>query len=483
MIFSSPIFVFFFLPLAIGIFLCIRSELRNSFLLLASLIFYAWGEGYFTLVILFSVATNYFVGLSLDRIEKPRHKRMIVAAGISANLILLIAFKYANFLVDNANFFVVRFQLEPFKLAPVHFPLGISFFTFQALSYIVDIYRGDAAAQKNPAKTALYIALFPKVIAGPIVKYVDIASQLLDRSTRLADLTVGAERFIIGLGKKVLVADIVALPADKIFTIPSEQLTAGLAWLGIVCYTLQIYFDFSGYSDMAIGLGRIFGFRFVENFNYPYVSRSVREFWRRWHISLSTWLRDYLYIPLGGSRRRPLRVYLNLIIVFTLCGLWHGASWNFVVWGLLYGFFLVIERSLFGRFLERLWAPAKHLYAMTVIMIAWVFFRAETLPKALAFLAAMFGYGHGNGVEHHVNLYLDQELSFIILLGVVGATPLVQIFNAWLIELFLDHDGWFTAFMRIMLVVFKAVTLGAILVLSSMAIAAGTHNPFIYFQF
>src|SRR5262245_5148881 len=328
------------------------------------------------------------MAIAVDRERESGRSRVWLAIAVAVNLVVLGIFKYANFFADNVNTLLLALQVQPVVVPRVLLPIGISFFTFHAISYVVDVSRRDATAQKSPVHAALYLLLFPQLIAGPIIRYRDLADQLALRRVTLDDVAYGVRRFIIGLGKKVLVANVVAGPVDKIFAMPFAQLSAAHAWLGIVCYTLQIYFDFSGYSDMAIGLGRMFGFRFPENFRWPYVAASVQEFWRRWHISLSTWFRDYLYIPLGGNRVSPARRYRNLVTVFFLCGLWHGASWNFVIWGLWHGTFLVIERVASSG--ERRGRPfLSHVYTLVVVMIGWVFFRADTLSHAVAFLGAM----------------------------------------------------------------------------------------------
>ena len=332
MVFSSATFLFAFLPVVlIGVLITPRAA-RNLFLLFMSLFFYAWGELYFVALMLVSIMMNYLVGGAIGRSGKGTETaRLWLTVGIVINLALLGYFKYANFLVENWNLLTVQLGLEPFDHRDVHLPLGISFFTFQAMSYLIDVYRGDAEHDRNPINIALYIALFPQLIAGPIIRYHDVYQQIRTRSLSVDLAYSGLTRFICGLAKKLLIANPLGEVADQIFAINGNDLSTPVAWLGILCYSLQIYFDFSGYSDMAIGLGRMLGFRFLENFNYPYIASSVQAFWRRWHISLSNWFRDYLYIPLGGNRAGLFRTYCNLVIVFFLCGLWHGASWNFVI--------------------------------------------------------------------------------------------------------------------------------------------------------
>src|SRR5712692_3341667 len=401
MVFSSPIFLFLFLPIALAVNFALPVRLRNLWLLIMSLIFYGWGEPRFVLVMIASIVVNFALGLWVDRVRARPAARWVMALGVALNIGLLAVYKYANFIVDNLNVILAGLGSAPIHLTPIALPIGISFFTFQAFSYVIDVQRRDGPVQKNPMDLALFVSLFPQLIAGPIVRYRNVAAQIVERTITRERFARGVERFVIGLGKKMLIANTVAVPADAIFAIPADQLTAGLAWLGVVCYALQIYYDFSGYSDMAIGLGLMLGFHFPENFNYPYISRSLTEFWRRWHISLLTWFRDYLYIPLGSSRGTPARTYMNLLVVFFLCGLWHGAAWTFVAWGLYHGLFLVIERLGAGRWLERWPAPARHGYALLVVIVGWVFFRSATLGDAGRFLAAMAGFATGSGLESH----------------------------------------------------------------------------------
>jgi len=316
MVFSSPIFLFLFLPIVLAVNFLLPIRLRNLWLLIMSLIFYGWGEPRFVLVMIASIVVNFALGLWVDRVRGRPAARRVMALGIALNIGLLAVYKYANFAVDNLNTVLAALGAAPIPLAPIALPIGISFFTFQAFSYVIDVERRDGPVQKNPLDVALFVSLFPQLIAGPIVRYRDVAAQIVERTIAREGFTRGVERFLIGLGKKMLIANTVAVPADAIFAIPADQLTAGVAWLGVVCYALQIYYDFSGYSDMAIGLGLMLGFHFLENFNYPYISRSMTEFWRRWHISLSTWFRDYLYIPLGGNQRAPARTYFNLVVTF-----------------------------------------------------------------------------------------------------------------------------------------------------------------------
>ncbi len=485
MVFSSSVFLFLFLPLVLTLYFVVPVRARNLLLLLASLIFYAWGEGFFVTIMLASIVLNYAGGLLIHRYRGQRAAKLALAVAVFANLALLSSFKYANFLVDNLSAVLTAVGWEPIYLDPVHLPIGISFFTFQAMSYVVDVYRGSADVQRNPINSALYISLFPQLIAGPIVRYHHIAKQLVQRSVTLDGFASGVVLFVIGLGKKMLIANPLGEVADQVFAVPAEHLTFGLSWLGLSCYTLQIYFDFSGYSDMAIGLGRMLGFRFLINFNYPYIAQSIREFWRRWHISLSRWYRDYLYLPLGGNRCAPWRTYANLLIVFFLVGLWHGASWNFVLWGLIHGAFLILERSRFGGLLTRAWIPVRHAYVLGVVMLAWVFFRADTLDYAMDYLQALAGLGVGDGTAYHIGLYWNREILITFIIGTLGATPLLPwLKRGWLLRgprlgvavrqsLVLN-----TVFTGLMISLLMLIVLGA-----AMHLAAGTHNPFIYFRF
>jgi alginate O-acetyltransferase complex protein AlgI len=483
MVFSSIIFLFFFLPITLVVYFVCGRRLKNSLLLFLSLLFYAWGEGFFVLIMLCSIAGNYLAGLLIEKFRERGYSQIFLLFAVLLNLGLLISFKYANFIVDNINLFLPYLNLNRIHIDPVHLPIGISFFTFQAMTYVIDVYRKKAPMQKNLINIGLYISLFPQLIAGPIVRYHDIAKQIISRKVNLDGFSKGVERFIYGLGKKVLIANALAVPADKIFSIPPDGLTFGLAWFGIICYTLQIYFDFSGYSDMAIGLGRMFGFRFLENFNYPYISRSIREFWQRWHISLSNWFRDYLYIPLGGNRKGALRTYANLLIVFFLCGLWHGASWNFVIWGMIHGLFLVIERAGLESLLKQLWLPLRYVYTLLVVVTAWVFFRVETLTHAIYYLLAMFGFAKGDGIAYHTDLYLDNEVKLVLITGIIFSAPVLPYLKQ-VKENYAESINNTSAFWTESLSAFSSLIFLILILLGSiMSLAAGSYNPFIYFRF
>ncbi len=476
MVFSSPVFLFLFLPVTLAVYYVLPGRFRNLWLLAMSLLFYGWGEPKFLPVMLASIIVNFVLALWIDRYDDRRQARVALTLAVAVNIGLLVAFKYTNFLVDGVNGLLHPWHVTTFVVPQIALPIGISFFTFHALSYVIDVYRRDAPALRNPFDMGLYISLFSQLVAGPIIRYHDIAPQLRNRAVDRAMFASGVERFVVGLGKKVAIANTLAVPADLIFGAPADQLTTGIAWLGVVCYALQIYFDFSGYSDMAIGLGLMFGFRFRENFNYPYISQSVTEFWRRWHISLSTWFRDYLYIPLGGNRVPPWRMYANLVVVFFLCGLWHGASLNFVAWGLYFGVFLVIERMGLSDWLARRWKPFRHLYLLLVVLVSWVLFRANTLTDATHYLTTMFGFSEQPPAPQPVALYLDAERVVALAVGMVGSAPLVPAVRTWLRQA--GSPG-----MRAGANVVEMTLLTCLLLLSATLLAAGTYNPFIYFRF
>ena len=406
--------------------------------------------------------------------------RAILAIGVALNLAGLFVFKYLGFFVESWNDLAPAATL---RVPYIHLPIGISFFTFHAISYLVDVYRRDFVAERDPVKVLLYIAMFPQLIAGPIVRFGTVRKEIHERVVTVEKFALGLKFFIIGLGQKVLIANTLAVPVDAIYKIPVENLDAPLAWLANAGYALQIYFDFAGYSNMAIGLGLMIGIYFPLNFNYPYIAQSITEFWRRWHITLSTWFRDYLYIPLGGSRAGAYRTYFNLMVVFLLCGLWHGAKWTFVVWGLYHGFFLILERAGLGAALQRIGSEFRHLYVILVVTVGWVFFRADDLSQAAGHLRAMAGFGSGDGIAHHVWLHLQPDVALALIIGAVGSTP----YLANLGQRIVAYAGSLRRGGREMLdaaggSAFSAA-LYAILLLSVLSIAGGNYNPFIYFRF
>jgi alginate O-acetyltransferase complex protein AlgI len=482
MIFSSAIFLYLFLPLTILGYYLSPGVLKNYWLLAASLVFFAWGGISFTLILIVSILFNYFYGLQIQKhLDTPKGYRWLVA-GVTTNLLLLGVFKYANFIIQNINDLIGVFSIPPIPNSAIALPIGISFYTFHSLSYLIDIYRKKSNAQRNIFDLSLYICMFSQLIAGPIIRYSDIWPQLRGRVHTLAKFSSGVERFLIGLAKKVLLANTFAHIADGLFATNVSDLRAITAWLGIVSYTLQIYCDFAGYSDMAIGLGRMFGFEFKENFNFPYIARSVQEFWRRWHISLSSFFRDYVYIPLGGNRGSVSRTYVNLILVFFLTGFWHGASWSFVVWGLFHGFFMILERLGLGKILDRIWKPFSIAYTLTVVMFAWVLFRSDTLTHAWKYWAAMLNPKYNN---EQINLFVDYmnpefyAAFSITILGMFG-------FFTFISRRIKSHINTNHIFTKIALLFYHAgsgVFYVALLIMCTMYLVAGTYNPFIYYRF
>ena len=464
MVFSSTVFLFAFLPFAITGYYVLRGSCRLYFLLLASLLFYAWGEPRLIAVMLLSICLNYFSGLIVHAVERETSfiRRSVLCASVLGNLGILFYYKYLAFSLS------VISELTNAEVAPpdITMPIGISFFTFQGMSYVIDLYKKNVDVQKNPAYLALYISFFPQLIAGPIVRYITIEEQIYKRTESPEKFVEGAKRFILGLSKKVILANTLAFTVDEVFSQPVLSNTMACAWVGIVCYAFQIYFDFSGYSDMAIGLGKMFGFDFLENFNYPYVSKSITEFWRRWHISLSTWFRDYLYIPLGGNRTG--NTYFHLLIVFLATGIWHGASFNFIVWGLWHGLFLILERVL-GLHEGRNFAH--WLYTMLVVLVGWVFFRADNLHDAVEYLGILFGVFEPQNVGFFVEYYLTPRT--IIALAVAAAASL-PVLKTHFFETLAAHAAW------------KYLSTAASLVSFAVSIAfvlSSTYNPFIYFRF
>jgi alginate O-acetyltransferase complex protein AlgI len=482
MIFSSVTFLFLFLPLVLAASLAAPGKYRNHVLFAASLLFYLWGEGVYILLLLFSISATYFLGRSLEQLHG-RRRKIFLALGITLNLLPLFFFKYLNFTADALAPILALAGTDPWRPGPVHLPAGISFFTFQAVSYLVDVYRKVVPAEQRMLNCGLYIAMFPQLIAGPIVRYHDIARQLVRRTVNLQGFATGAERFTFGLAKKVLLADPLGVRADQIFGLPLAELSTGDAWLGAVCFSLQIYYDFSGYSDMAIGLGRMFGFNLPENFRYPYISRSIREFWRRWHISLSTWLRDYLYIPLGGSRKGTPRTLANLLIVFLLCGLWHGADWTFLAWGLWHGLFLVLERLLPGKQRSIPARAGGWLYTTLVVLIGWVIFRSPSMEAAADFLLVMAGRAANGSAGFWAGLFGDRLLSTELVAALLIAFPLHGLLRQAGEKLVAGRQGTAAA------AGITAVSLGrlglftALLYFSLISIAAQAYPPFLYFQF
>ncbi|MBC2328377.1 MBOAT family O-acyltransferase [Listeria booriae] len=474
MLFSTTTFLFVFLPCVLVIYLITPRKLKNIVLLLASLFFYAWGEPKFLYVMLLSIALNYVFGILADKAKREgKHGKLVITLMVIGNLIILGIFKYANFVVFNMeSLFGANFDWKMIAL-----PLGISFYTFQGISYVIDVYRGDGKVQKNPLNIALYISLFPQLVAGPIVRYQTVADQIESRRVDLNLFTSGVKRFIIGLAKKMFIANNCGLVADQIFQSQGGSLSVGTAWIGLIFYSLQIFFDFSGYSDMAIGLGRMFGFKFLENFNYPYIAKSVSEFWRRWHISLGTWFKDYVYIPLGGNRVSPIKIYRNLAIVWLATGIWHGASWNFLLWGAYYGAFIMLEKAFLGKALLRVPTALQHVYALIVIVFGWLLFRIDNVSDIWTYLCSMFGSGAFWDARA---TYYMHEYYMVLIVAIIACTPLVKNFFAS------DKLLTFMQKNRALHITKDIATLAvlAFIFVYSVALVVGsTFNPFIYFRF
>lgn len=471
MVFSSMTFIWIFLPILLFVYYISKEKYRNIILLFFSLIFYSWGEPKYIVLMLISILVNYIFGRILDKCNKKKNKKIVLIVSIVFNLGLLVYFKYFNFIATNIDNIIGQ-NVIPNK--NIVLPIGISFYTFQIMSYIIDLYRGDIKVQKNLLNLALYISFFPQLIAGPIVKYKDIDEQLQKRTVTIEKFSNGIKRFVYGLAKKVIFANTLAYIADTIFNSNIEFLNMPIAWLGAICYTLQIYFDFSGYSDMAIGLGKMFGFEFMENFNLPYISESITEFWRRWHISLSTWFKEYLYIPLGGNRKGKIRTYINLLIVFLATGIWHGASWNFVVWGLFNGFFLVIERIKLKELLDKNKLKfVNHIYALLVIIFGWVLFRADTLRSALQYMKIMI-IPSKQLANFDTSLIINNRNIIMIIVVILFSGILKTIFNK-----LKNKEKIKEVYHRY----FEVIVISLLMFISIMMLASNTYNPFIYFRF
>ncbi len=462
MVFSSLVFLLAFLPcVLICYFLMPSIRLKNVVLCVFSLVFYAWGEPIYLFLMLFLIALNYALALGMAR--RPQRRKAFLALALAADIGAIAFFKYINFIFENLGMLLNA----DLPVLGVVLPIGISFFTFQIMSYTIDVYRGETPAQRSLLKLATYVCLFPQLVAGPIVRYQTIAEELDDRRSSLPLFTAGLHRFVIGLGKKVIFANQMALLADTVFG-QSVLPSGGILWLGAVAYMLQIYFDFSGYSDMAIGMGKMFGFTFLENFNYPYIASSITDFWRRWHISLSTWFRDYVYIPLGGNRKGMARSLINMLIVWLLTGLWHGASWNFVLWGLYYFVFLLIEKLLGKARLERIPAAARRCAVLLIVLIGWIIFRVESLPGIAAVLAGLFRFD-GTGVAfllgHRDALYPI----YLVIPACIGCMPVAGVLRSRLSPRL--AAGFSVALDILLFALCIALLLGV------------TYNPFIYFRF
>ncbi len=464
MLFSSMTFIYFFLPIVCVLYFLINKKYRNFLLLIASMIFYLWGEPRYFAIMLITILINYF-GAVLISVRRTKLNLFLI---ILLNLSFLIYFKYFNFLIESINL-LFHSNIDFIKAI---MPIGISFYTFQAMSYIIDVYRGEVKPQRDIYKLSLYICLFPQLIAGPIIKYHDIENQIDYRQESFDKVCIGLKRFIIGLSKKVLIANVAGEVVEKIFSQNPADVTMPISWLGAVCYSFQIFFDFSGYSDMAIGLGLIFGFEFCENFNYPYMSKSVTEFWRRWHISLSTWFKNYVYIPLGGNKKGLKRTCINLLLVFLLTGIWHGAGWNFIVWGIWYAFFLIIEKitnfhKIQGNNKTLL---IKSVYTLLVVIVGWVIFRADNIGYALSYIKNMFNIFNIHPIQtiQTIPYYLSIYEYIALFFAVICSLDIFK--NILLIE---------NKVVKLAVNVFLLI----LFVLSTASISLSTYNPFIYFRF
>lgn len=473
MLFSSTFFLFIFLPILLVLYfgLTRKQTSRNYLLLLASLIFYAWGEPVFVLIMLLCIGMTYIFGLLIERYRGCAKKsKWTLIAMVTFNLGLLGIFKYTGFLLESLNSGLGLSLPVP----SITLPIGISFFTFQSISYVVDVYRQTGETLRNPLDVGLYISFFPQLIAGPIVRYETIAAEIKERRENEDDFAKGISRFIIGMAKKVILANQFALIADKAFALDPSSISVSFAWLGAISYMLQIFFDFSGYSDMAIGLGMLFGFRFNENFNRPYLSKSVSEFWRRWHISLGSWFRDYVYIPLGGSRTTKWKHARNIFVVWLLTGIWHGANWTFIAWGLYYGILLMLEKFTgFGKFLEYS-KIVGHLYTVFIVLFGWILFRADSLSSAFIYMQSMFGLNDNIALGSLASLYIKENV-ILMIIGILACFPI----TFYLKGLFKGENVWVNTVNHII----GMVILSTLFMISVSYLVKGAYNPFIYFNF
>ncbi len=463
MVFSSLTFLYAFLPITLFLYFIVPNKYRNFVLFLVSLFFYSWGEPKYMFIMLASILMNYLFGFAIDKHKDNNRSKAktYVTICITLNLLLLGFFKYYDFFISNLNHLGLTF-LHPLK---IWLPIGISFYTFQTMSYPIDLYNNKCSVQRSFIAFGAYVCMFPQLIAGPIVRYTDIAKQLEERTITLNDFYEGILRFVIGLSKKVLLANNFGMIFDEISTLTNNQTTL-TAWLGILCYAMQIYFDFSGYSDMAIGLGRMFGFTFLENFNYPYISKSITEFWRRWHMSLSYWFRDYVYIPLGGNRCSTKRQILNIMIVWLLTGFWHGASWNFVLWGVFYGIILLIEKFLLNKYLKNLPSCLQHIYTMFIVLIAWVLFAFTNINDAMHYISLLFG--STKTFANTLTLYYLRNNIVLLIVGLIACTPIAK-------SKYNPKNTHLQPLIPILVIL-------AMFVCTAFIVDA-TYNPFLYFRF
>ncbi|MBQ4248268.1 MAG: MBOAT family protein [Ruminococcus sp.] len=471
MLFSSMVFLFLFLPIVLMLYYASPRKVRNLILFVFSLVFYAWGEPIYVFLMIASTIVAYITGLLADKTKKGRKPwvpKVSLIVAILWNMGLLLFFKYTNFFIENANS-ISGLSIEKMGLV---MPIGISFYSFQTLSYVIDVYRGDVKAQKNYLTLGTYVALFPQLIAGPIVRYKDVAEQMAKRKETISNFAQGVHRFAIGLGKKVILANSIGALFDAISNSPQDQMSVTASWMGIIAYTFQIYFDFSGYSDMAIGLGKMFGFDFLENFNYPYISDSITEFWRRWHMSLSSWFRDYVYIPLGGNRKGKVRQCVNIMIVWFLTGFWHGANWNFMIWGVYFGIILLCEKLFLLKALKKIPKFISHIYALMLIVIGWGIFAFDDFGKLTQNFKNMFGLSGVDFANHQTLVWFTgYALTFVIL--IFTSTPLIKKIGERLKK----------AVPAVYSCVLQPLMVMAILLISTAYLAGNSFNPFLYFRF
>lgn len=475
MVFSSLTFLYLFLPFVLVFYYIMPRQLRNLFILITGLFFYAWGEPIYVFIMIASTLIDYFAGLVIYKFGGNKTtRRLALIVSVVMNLSLLGFFKYSNFIVENINSIFHTSFGAPTALLPI----GISFFTFQSMSYTIDLYRGNIEVQKNPITFAAFVTLFPQIVAGPIVRYEDVAAELKERHLDLDTIWHGILRFCAGIGKKVLIANNIGTLWDSVKVMDINTVPVATAWLGIAAYTLQIYFDFSGYSDMAIGLGEMLGFHFPENFNYPYMSKSISEFWRRWHMTLSEWFKSYVYFPLGGSRKGFGRTIFNTAVVWLLTGIWHGASWNFITWGVMYGILIIIEKLVITLLkkknkeyiLDKIPGFIKHIYAMLLVMLGWVLFDTKDLPTAFSYMKRMFSFGSTFADEHTVYFLMNFGLLFVI--AIIGCTSLVK-----------NLAQKFTAKVPSCSHVLSVVYMIVIMLIATSYLVDASYNPFLYFNF
>lgn len=475
MLFVSLIFLFLFLPIVLGLYYIFKGHrnVQNMILFLASLFFYAWGEPKFVIILIASIIGNWFLAFLIDRSKAMQVKRVYLIFAVMINIGVLFIFKYLNFFVAQLN----RIDGINMVIRDIALPIGISFFSFQALSYVIDVYRGEKC-QRNPFHVGLYISFFPQLIAGPIIRYNSVERQIMNRVETVNGFKKGIIRFTQGFVKKIFLANTMAVIADKAFDLVGNDLTVSFAWLGAIAYTLQIFFDFSGYSDMAIGLGKMFGFEFDENFNYPYISSSVTEFWRRWHISLSNWFKDYVYIPLGGNKTgNPVRNYFNLFVIWLFTGIWHGANWTFIAWGLLFFIFQILEKATpYGKFIDK-HRIIGHIYTLLVVNVLWVVFRADGIHQAILYIRTMFGFTNASLYSGQTWVYIKENIVYLFFALALSTDVFVRIRKS--INHLFENKKW----LRSLIDIVGEVCLGIVFIVSIIYIINGTYNPFIYFHF